>query len=130
MRGSMRPMNMARKPDAGADTARRSDFADQRIGKAGMLLQWGQQGHRCEGQHAMDADQQQAQRIVAVEQETQIEEGLGRAEAVRQEAGPIEGNPLGRSWGRNSLSPMEDRNPTGTIRRTRSSGSATAPRRT
>ena len=56
----------------GADAARGDDLADQRVGKAGMLLQQRrQQHHRREVQHAVDQHQHQAERVVAVEQQAE-----------------------------------------------------------
>ncbi len=61
--------------DGGADAARGDDLADQHVGKAGMLLQQRrQQDHGREVQHAVDRHQHQAERVVAVAQQAEIEE--------------------------------------------------------
>ena len=53
--------------ERGADAARGDDLADQRVGKAGMLLQQRrQQHHRREIQHAVDQHQHQAEGVVAI----------------------------------------------------------------
>ena len=76
MRGSSLPMNIAAKnPIVAPSAARRQHLADQRVGKAGMLLQQRrQQHHRRDVQHAEDADQHEAERVVAVEQQPQVQE--------------------------------------------------------
>ena len=65
--------------DQHADAAASDHLPDQRIGKAGLLLQQRrQQHHRREVQHAVDRHQRQPDRIVAVGQQLQVQERLAR----------------------------------------------------
>ena len=69
-----------------ADTARADHLPDQRVGKSDVRLQQRrQQHHRGEVQHAVDRHQHEADRVVAILQETRVQERLVRGEAVKQE---------------------------------------------
>ena len=82
------PAHQARghEADRHADAAAADHLADQRVGKADMLLQQRrQQHHRGEVQHAVDRHQHEADRIVAVGQQLQVQERRRGGEAVEQE---------------------------------------------
>ena len=87
MRGSSRPANIARKKPIVAPMPRMPRIcADDIVRIAGMLLQqrW-QQHHGREVQHAVDRHQDEADRIVAIQQQPQIQEGPLCREAMGEE---------------------------------------------